>query len=59
MTETELALKRIETELGEWKEVYGARFPSFLNHVLMARLIKSYDEIVHLRRCLDSKTVYR
>lgn len=59
MIETELALIRIETELSEWKEELGDQFPSFLNHVLISRLLKSQDEIEFLRRCLNSNNVFR
>ena len=50
MNDTKLALERTEIELGEWKEVLGDKFPSFLNHVLMARLMKAQDEIEYLRK---------
>ncbi len=59
MNDTEIALKRMETELGEWKEVYGTRFPTFLNYTLMARLIEAKEEVEYLRRCLNSTKAFR
>ncbi len=41
MMDVKTELERIETELGEWKEELGDQFPFFLNHVLVARLMKS------------------
>lgn len=55
MTETEMELKRIEIELGEWKEELGSNFPSFLNHVLVSRLMKAEDEIKYLRKVESSR----
>lgn len=50
MNDVKLALIRTEIELGEWKETLGTRFPSFLNHVLMSRLMKAESEIEYLRK---------
>lgn len=50
MDDVKLALIRTEIDLGEWKEVYGHNFPSFLNYHLMARLMKADEEIEYLRR---------
>lgn len=50
MDDVKQALIRTEIELGEWKETLGTRFPSFLNGVLMARLMKAEAEIEYLRK---------
>ena len=42
-------LKQAEDELSEWKETLGDGFPEFLNHILVARLLKAEDEIRFLR----------
>lgn len=42
-------LKRAEDDLGEWKEEFGTKFPIFLNHFLVARLLRAEDEIAYLR----------
>lgn len=57
MNDTKIALKQIEAELGEWQEELGDQFPSFLNHVLMTRLLRAKEEVEFLRRCLSSNEV--
>lgn len=55
----ESALKRTETELVEWKIELGRNYPTFLNHYLMAKLLKSEQEIEYLRRVLKSYEAIR
>ena len=49
-------LTRTEIELGEWKEELGDNFPSFLNHVLIARLIKAEDHLDFLNKMIEVVT---
>lgn len=42
-------LKKAEEDLSEWKETFGDDFPIFLNHFLVARLLRAEDEIEYLR----------
>ena len=53
MIKTEERLKLIETELSEWKEELGDNFPSFLNHVLVARLIEAEEHLDFCRKMLE------
>ncbi len=50
MTKTKEYLERTETALSEWKEELGDNFPSFLNHVLAARLIEAEGRIEYLEK---------
>jgi hypothetical protein len=59
MDKVRIALERTETELGEWKDQLGDKFPSFLSYHLMARLMKAEGEVLHLSRCLKSSEVFR
>ncbi len=52
MKDPQIALIRIEDELSEWKEELGEYFPSFLNGVLVARLMKAEAEVEFLRNRL-------
>lgn len=59
MNDADLELIRIETELSEWKEELGEYFPSFLNGVLISRLMKAEDEVVFLRKRLNTIEIFR
>ena len=48
MTKITDYLERTEIELSEWKEQLGDKFPSFLNHVLAARLIAALERVEFL-----------
>ena len=50
MSKTKAYLERTETELSEWKEELGGNFPSFLNHILAARLIAANEHIEYLEK---------
>ena len=43
-------IERTETELSEWKEELGDKFPYFLNYVLAARLMKAESDITFLKK---------
>lgn len=59
MKDPQVALICIENELSEWKEELGEYFPSFLNGVLMSRLMKAEAEIEFLRKCLHSSEIFK
>lgn len=59
MIDIKTELERIEIELGEWKEELGDQFPSFLNHVLVARLIKLEFDLSFYKKRIENLEIFR
>ena len=55
MKNVQMELERIETELGEYKEMLGDNFPLFVNYHLAARLIKAQSDIAFYKKRLFEK----
>ena len=59
MIQEQMLLDRTELALSEYKDELGDNFPTFLNYHLASRLLKAEAEVEYLRRCLNSREVFR